>query len=360
MGRAHVLDTFHLRPSERLAHTEFAHRHLDLIEKVTGLRPEIPQDFLGDNIAYWEAVSRFYQAWELELIFPGPVQHGPLWWRRLGRTTDMGHGSYAPGGSDLRAGGGCPFHSPEEVWAFDAEQEYGLFDETILARYHQKRWAQMQAIFADTLVLGGRYFSVMSGMIEAFGWDMLLEAWAEPERMAAVVDSFARLTMRHMRAWAQTSAPIIGQHDDIVWANGPFLRPEIYRELIFPHYRAFWEVLHEAGKKVLYISDGDYSPFFDDIAEAGADGFFLETCGPLDLLVEKYGATHVIVGSHVDCRTLAGGSWEAVQEQMDRTLAIAKPCPGFIWAVTNQFPYNIPVEMAERYQAYVRENGRRP
>ncbi len=78
MGRAHVLDTFHLRPSERLAHTEFAHRHLDLIEKVTGLRPEIPQDFLGDNIAYWEAVSRFYQAWELELIFPGPVQHGPL------------------------------------------------------------------------------------------------------------------------------------------------------------------------------------------------------------------------------------------------------------------------------------------
>ncbi len=91
-GRTHVLDTISLRPTDRLAHTEFAHRHLDLIKHVTGVAAHIPRDFLAENSEYWQAVSGLYEALDFQLIWPGPLQEGPVKWKELGRVTDMGHG----------------------------------------------------------------------------------------------------------------------------------------------------------------------------------------------------------------------------------------------------------------------------
>ena len=350
----------HLQPTDRLAHTEWAHRYLPLIEKVAGRPVRIPDDWLSDNEDYWGAVAAFYDAEELGLVFPAPCQQGPVPWKRLGRVTDMGHGAYAPRGADVRHAATCPFTDVEQVYAFDAVREYGRFDVQTLARYLEKRWQQMQRIFPGQLVLGGYYFTLMSGMIQAFGWDMLLEALADPDRMRPVVDSFARLTMTVMRAWAQTSAPVIAQHDDIVWGTGPFMRPDLYRELLFDHLRRFWAVLHAAGKKVMYVSDGDYSAFFDEIAAAGADGFFLEpSCPNLEQLIDGYGRTHFIVGSFVDCRALSFESWSEVREQMDRTFAAADRCRGLIWAVGNQIPYDLPVDRFRRYIDYFNAGARR-
>jgi uroporphyrinogen-III decarboxylase len=107
---------------------------------------------------------------------------------------------------------------------------------------------------------------------------------------------------------------------------------------------------------VLYCSDGNFTAFIDDLAAAGADGFIFEPLTNLDLVVERYGTSKVIMGSKVDCRTLTFGTPDDIRAEIDATLAIAKDCPGFVFAVGNHIPSNVPVDNALFYIDHLRRN----
>jgi hypothetical protein len=335
------IDTIHLRPTPRLAHTEYVDS-APLIQAVTG------------EVGCHSATRRFNDAWEIDLIWS--TNDGPIPWAERGRATDMGHAEFIAGGGDRREVKPCPFHSPEEVWAFDAVAEYGLPDFDALVDYYQSFYAEKQAENPHQVYTGGYCKTIISGAIEAFGWDMLLLAAADAHRFEKVLDSIYRLSLHHFQAWAKTSIEVFICHDDMVWSQGPFIRPSFYRQVIFPRYRELWSVLKRAGKKVLYCSDGYWSMFVDDIAAAGADGFIFEPMMELDPVVEKYGQSHVIIASKVDCRTLAHGTQGQIQAEVDSTLALAKGCPGFMCAVGNHLPADIPVEKALFYFDYLKGN----
>jgi uroporphyrinogen-III decarboxylase len=185
---------------------------------------------------------------------------------------------------------------------------------------------------------------------------MLLAAAADRERFDRVLESFFRLSLHHFQALAKTSIEVFLCHDDMVWTQGAFMHPDFYRASIFPRYRKLWDVIRETGKPVLFCSDGDFTEFVDDIAAAGADGFIFERLTSLDYVVERYGKTHSIFGSKLDCRTLTFGTREQIKREVDETLEIARDCPGFFFAVGNHMPSNIPVDNALFYFDYLREN----
>ncbi|HUT16232.1 MAG TPA: uroporphyrinogen decarboxylase family protein, partial [Anaerolineae bacterium] len=93
----------------------------------------------------------------------------------------------------------------------------------------------------------------------------------------------------------------------------------------------------------------------DDIVEAGADGLCFEPMLPLEPVVARYGQTHCIIGSKVDARTLTFGSKEEIRAEIDATLPLAMGCPGFMFAVGNHIPSNVPVENGLFYMEYLRE-----
>jgi len=335
-----------LQAAERLAHTEYLSNYA-LIRAVTGKDPQ------KDATAWRE----FNDAWELDVLWC--TNDGPVDWSQRGRVTDMGHAEFLEGGIDRRDTVVCPFRTVEEVLEFDAVEEYGLPALDELAAYYEQSYQAGQAANPNQVYTGGYYKTIMSGAIQAFGWDMLLEAAADRGRFARVLDSFFRLTLHHVEAWARTSAPVFIQHDDFVWTAGPFLHPDFYRAEIIPRYRRLWEVLHEAGKVVLFCSDGNFTCFIDDIAWAGADGFIFEPLTDLEYVVERYGKTHVIMGSKVDCRTLTFGTREQIRAEIDATLPLARRCPGFVFAVGNHIPSNVPVENGLYYFEYLSKNWRR-
>jgi len=335
-----------LQTAERIAHTEY-HSNYALIRAVTGKDP------LQDESAWRE----FNDAWEMDFLWC--TDDGPVDWGRVGRVTDMGHAEFLEGGIDRRDTVVCPFKSVEEVWEFDAVEEYGLMDLDELTAYYERAYQAGQAANPNQIFTAGYYKTIVSGAIQAFGWDMLLAAAADRERFARVLDSFYRLTLHHLRAWARTSAPVFIQHDDFVWSAGPFMHPSFYREVIIPRYRKLWDVLHEAGKIVLFCSDANWTIFIDDVADAGADGFIFEPMTDLDYTVERYGQTHVIVSSKVDCRTLTFGTKDDIRAEVDATLPLAQSSPGFVFAVGNHIPSNVPVENALYYFDYLRKHWRR-
>jgi hypothetical protein len=272
----------------------------------------------------------------------------------------MGHAQFAADGSDYRLPSPCPFKTAEDVWAFDAVAEYGLPDFDQQVRAYEDWWQAVQAYTPEQLVTGGYYKTIVSGAIQAFGWEMLLEAAARPNKMERVLDSIFRMTLFHMQAWAKTSVEVIIQHDDFVWTSGPFMHPSFYRSAIIPRYAELWKPLRAAGKKVIFCSDGTFTEFAEDIVAAGADGLCFEPSNPFDFMVERFGSSHVLIGSAVDCRDMSFAPWAQVHERIDRTLELANRCRGLIIAVGNHLPANVPDEMLDRYIGCYRERWRRP
>jgi hypothetical protein len=332
-----------LEAPERLGHTEYCSNYA-LIRAVTGLDPRT------DSSAW----RKFHDAWEYDFLWI--ADDGPVGWEKRGRTTDMGHAEFLEDGIDRRDTVHCPFKTVEEVLSFDAVEEYGLPDFDELVAYYEQAHRNAKEGNPNQVCPGGYYKTIVSGAIQAFGWDMLLAAAADRERFDRVLESFFRLSLHHFQAWAKTSIEVFLCHDDMVWTQGAFMHPDFYRASIFPRYRKLWDVIRETGKPVLFCSDGDFTEFVDDIAAAGADGFIFERLTSLDYVVERYGKTHSIFGSKLDCRTLTFGTREQIKREVDETLEIARDCPGFFFAVGNHMPSNIPVDNALFYFDYLREN----
>ncbi|MEI8195184.1 MAG: uroporphyrinogen decarboxylase family protein, partial [Phycisphaerae bacterium] len=350
------IDTIHLRPTPRLAHTDYCSndalmRHLEANPSALG--PSEQQTTAAPGGGGAKQARPFADAWEMDFIWS--INDGPVEWSKRGRTTDMGHADFLEGGVDRRQPKTCPFHDVEEVWAFDAIKEYGLpnFDE--LVAHYEKAYRAGKAANPNQVFTGGTYKTMVSGAIETFGWDMLLEGASDQRKFEAILDSYFRLNLHNYQAWAKTSAEVLICHDDMVWTEGPFMDPAFYRRVIFPRYAELWKPVRAAGKKLLYCSDGNFTPFIDDIFAAGADGLIFEPTTNLDYMVEKYGQSKVIVGSKLDCRTLTFGTPVQIQAEIDATLKIALACPGFMFAVGNHIPSNVPVENALFYFNYLRQ-----
>ena len=338
MSRQLALDIVNLRPAARCGHTEYSLAyHERYVQKATGLAADDPR-----------ALSSLYDQWDIDFLFhTSHGLHGD--WETRGRATDMGHAVYAGDGHDRREPKACPFHSADEVWSFDAVREYGLpaMDDQVAA--FEQAWQQARDENPGQLTTGGYYRTIVSGAIQAFGWEMLLVGAADIAKMEPVFDSFYRYTKHHMQALARTSAEVIIQHDDFVWASGPFMYPDIYRAVIIPRYADLWKVLHAAGKKVLFCSDGNYMEFVDDIRGAGADGFIFEPFHDFGAMAERFGDSMCLIGSDVDCRDMTFGRWDKTERGLQRTIELASKCRGLIVAVGNHLPANIPDDMLDRY-----------
>lgn len=341
------LDAVHLRRGPRMAHTEYCSN--DALKRHLGVGRSA---FAGARGQPTHAAT-FEDLWDIDLVWA--TDDGPVPWSARGRTTDMGHADFLEGGVDRREPAPSPFADADEVLAFDAVAEYGLPDADELTRYYQRTWTQRQRDFPNQVYTAGYYKTMVSGAIAAFGWDLLLEAAASLDRFERVLDSFFRLTQHHVAAWCRTDAPVFIQHDDFVWSSGPFMRPDFYRRAITPRYAELWKMLHDAGKKVLFCSDANWIDLLDDIAAAGADGFIFEPMMPLEPVVERYGQSHLIVSSKVDCRTLTFGSPPAIAAEIDASLALARRCRAFMFAVGNHIPSNVTVDNAVFYFNYLRE-----
>jgi uroporphyrinogen-III decarboxylase len=336
----------------RVPRTEFsAWRYWDLIRAVTGIvvAPESSAE------QKQSASSAFMKAWNFDLRWATLIGNEDL----AACRTDMGHAEYDAGGTDRREAGTCPFQAPEEVLAFDPWAVYGPQEHTTLVQRFEAHYRQQCTQTPDLVNMTGIYITLVSGLIEIFGWDMLLLA-AGTDRTAfgRLADRYASWIQQYFDALAATSVPVVMVHDDIVWSTGPFMAPGWYREHVFPNYRTLLAPLRDAGKKILYTSDGNFTRFVDDIAACGVHGFVLEPWTDMAAIAERYGKTHVFVGN-ADTRILLTGTREEIRAEVQRCMDIGKQCPGYFMAVGNHIPANTPIENALYYNEVYEHLSRR-
>jgi hypothetical protein len=341
-----------LQMPPRVPRTEYsAEGHWDLVRAVTGIEVGLA----SPSEVKRQASHAFIRSWKMDL----------LWSTLIGRNefgatyTDMGHCEYAAGGVDLRRPGASPFTDPQQVLDFDPWQALGARDRGELTRRFERHYRDQLAENLDAVRMTGVYVTLVSGLIDLFGWEMLLvAAGLDPAAFGEVTNRYASWIEQYFLALAAADVPVVMVHDDIVWTAGAIFAPDWYRRYVFTNYRRLLAPLIESGKKVLYTSDGNFTEFINDIVACGVSGLVMEPTTDMAAVAERYGRRLVFVGN-ADTRILLGGTRQQIRAEVERCMAVGKGCPGFFMAVGNHIPPNTPVENALYYNQVYEELSRR-
>jgi len=333
----------HLEMPKRVPRFEpsAAEYHVDLIGAVTGL--PIKQD--SSEPEKLKARQAFLSAWDYGIYFGCLIGGREL----AALSTNMGHAEYAKDGRDFDSHLRCPFHDTEEVFALDPWETYGERDHAELVNSFNEHYRQQCELYPDTVNTTGIYVTLMSGMIQILGWEMLLTAaGTDPERFGELMTRYASWIQQYYDALADSRADVVYCHDDIVWTEGPFIHPDWYRTYIFPNLEKLWAPLRQAGKKIMFVCDGNYTQFAEDIAACGNHGFWFEIFTDLNYMTEKFGRSHFLIGN-ADTRILTFGTKQEIQAEVERCMSAGKKCPGYFMCVSGHIPPNVPVENAIYY-----------
>lgn len=283
MSYSDGMAAINLEMPARVPRTEYsAEGHWELIKTVTGIDVSVKSSMEIQSLASRE----FKKRWNYDFVW-SILTHNEIF---NDYCTKMGHAVYASGGVDFNNKIRCPFEEPEEVLKFDPWEVYGKKDKKELVRQYEEHYRNNCKHNTDAVNMTGIYVTCMSGLIEIFGWDMLLlAAGLDPTGFGEVANRYASWIQQYFDALAEADVPIVMIHDDIVWTSGAFLHPDWYRKYVFPNYKKYFEPLRESGKKIMYTSDGNYTEFIDDIAECGINGFVMEPTTNMAYIAEKYG-----------------------------------------------------------------------
>ena len=341
-----------LEMPSRVPRAEFdAENHWALVEAVTGI--QVAPDSCKDKKL--QAQKAFVRAWNYDIRLCSLIGPGEL----SAKCTSMGHAEYAAGGVDYDPNTHCPFGDPEEALRLAPWETYGKKDHADLVARFNEHYRSLCEAYPDMVNTTGTYVTLFSGFIAILGWEMFLTAGGlYPGKLGNLVNRYASWMQQYYDALADSETSVVYSHDDIVWTAGAVFHPDWYRKYIFPNYKKFYRPLLDAGKKVLFIADGNYTEFVDDIAGTGASGFFFEPLTDLKHVVERYGQTHVIIGN-VDTRVLLRGTKQDIRREVERCMDLGKKCPGYFIGVTNMIPANTPVESALYYNKVYEDLSRR-
>ncbi len=354
MGKDAGWAALNFEMTDHVPRTEYsAHFHWPLVSVVTGIDTTVTENRMA-------ASAEFVCRWDYAWFWSAPVNRDFM--ARKGRVTRMGHAEYSEGADGLGDRDDRieePFADINEALDLDPSDEYGIYDRMELVQELESIYKAREISLPGPLHMGGVYVTMFSGLIEILGWNTFLTAAGlYPEKFKEFISRYYKWVRQFFDAYAESSVPIIMSHDDLCWTSGPVFHPDWYRENIFPYIKKLWEPLKEAGKKVMFTSDGNWTVFFDDIVACGADHVVMEPCANMGLFAERHGRSVGFTGN-ADTRILLYGSREEIENEVRRCMDIGKPYPGFVMAVGNHIPPNTPVSNALWYDEVYRKLSRR-
>lgn len=246
------------------------------------------------------------------------------------------------------------FKTPEDVLAFDPFTSdisgISVLDPDWSENIPDWSLESQEVVGDAALVTGCYYCTLFMWFVMTFGWELfLITAASYPKEFSHLIGRFSELTAQRYRNWvAKDDSPVFHTHDDIAMTQGLVFSLDWYRENFWPHYEHNFDILKQAGKKIIFVSDGNYSEALDDLAALGVDGFIVDHTMDLETIVEKYGRTKVLAGN-INTDILTRGTPDDVKKEVKRCADIGRDAPGFFFRCIGDLPHNIPLENIRVY-----------
>lgn len=196
-----------------------------------------------------------------------------------------------PGQVGLSRDGKKKYTRDGGVWAVGDKEKYKDYNDVLNVNLNTFEVEEVGSLMLDEMELlfaakaqtcfpvPMHYGTLITRATIEFGWEPFLIASAlEPRKFGKILDRFGQASLAVAQGWSEIEGTeLITIHDDIACTRGVIMNPQWYREYIFPWYRQIFAAIHEKGRKVIYVSDGNYMPVLDDILETNPDGLYIES-----------------------------------------------------------------------------------
>ena len=197
-----------------------------------------------------------------------------------------------------------------------------LFNEKIRARAEDDgvEWVHMAEIGAGTGVAFYSPFLLMWMIDEP----ELCHRWIEMQKLPA---------LEQTRRAVAGGATVVAMGGDVSCDKGPIASPALYREFILPVIQEHVRVIHEAGARAVYTSDGNHWAIRDEFFfESGIDGYKeVDKAAGMTWprLIEEGVAERVCILGNMDARyTMCLGTPEDVRREVVECLDYGRQSPG--------------------------------
>ena len=289
--------------------------------------------------------------------YSSPPQDGGIYrsmYDELGRKSSANYWGMAPTMSMKDYG----FSNPEEVLSFNPlDRDHATFDGR--KEFFRGYYGEMQSLLGeDCLMMGWYYNTLFMWPVEIFGWEnFMIAAMTDPERFNEILLQFLDITKRDIRAMCTVNdLPLIACHDDLSSAMGPMFEPAWYDRYIFPHYKEIFKIIHDAGKKALFVSDGNINVLLDSLLSTGADGIAIDKNTDLRTVTDKF--TGKIICGGMDPALISNGTRGEIEGMVKSTVETVSRENGYFFQCPGMNG-RTPVGNIEFYQECLRKYGRR-
>lgn len=205
------------------------------------------------------------------------------------------------------------------------------------------------------------YTTLFMWGVEELGWEVFLTAaMSDPQAFDQIffAPAFA-YTQNLLKILVQADIPFVFLHDDLADARGPICRPSFYDDYIFPRYQIMCDYIHQQGKKIVFVADGNMTELLPALKTAGVDGVMIETpATPLEKLLDCFDKKIVIGG--IDTKELTFGTPASVKAHVAAVGQQTSGCPGFVLSASGGLHGNIPLANLEAYFDARIETGHTP
>jgi len=173
------------------------------------------------------------------------------------------------------------------------------------------------------------YGTLMTRCQIEFGWEPLLEASAlEPESLKPIIDHIALSTLSVLDGWSRLEkVDLVIMHDDIASTQGLIWSPEFLKKYVLVWYKKFFDKIHENGKKVLYITDGNYLKIIDDLLLLKPDGLYIESSSIDPSAIMEKGGKDLFYLLKTDSRIMDFGNESDIKSEVMRIQNLHKSYP---------------------------------
>jgi uroporphyrinogen decarboxylase len=199
---------------------------------------------------------------------------------------------------------------------------------------------------------------------ERWYMDLLLAPDLIGALMDAILDGLMEITRRALEQVGDL-IDVVSCSDDIADQRGPQMSPDVYRKLIKPRHRRYFDLLHEmTSAKLLYHSCGAVSTLIPDFIEMGVD--FINpvqvSAAGMDTaqLKRTYGDGIGFWGAVDTMRVLPFGTPEDVRAEVRRRIRDLAPGGGYVLTAVHNIQPDVPAENIVAMYDAAREFGRYP
>lgn len=207
------------------------------------------------------------------------------------------------------------------------------------------------------LVGWGHYFHQRLAYLRGIE-QLLYDFYDAPDKLRAVMDRLLELYRVWTRRAAAAGADGVWAGDDLGTQQSLFMKPETFRELYAPYYRALADTLHAHGLDFWLHTCGNVTELMDDLIDCGVDCLHPIQAGTMDdrKIALRYGGRICFwIGMDVQ-KVIPFGTPDEVRNAVwERIQTFNRPEGGLIVAAGNAILPDTPIENLRAYLETMRE-----